>query len=340
MTDTNILCSIIIPYYNVPSELVDKCLNSILNQNWGGTRYEVIFVNDGSPLPISDSTKELFSKFHNFNLLEQHNGGLSSARNAGIKIANGNYIFFIDPDDYWFENRISDLIPYMKRQEYDIIKFQTAHIHNIKPRIDLPESSTTTTEYKIGCEYMASNNIIKGAWTYCYKTDFIIQNNILMPEGIIHEDEWFLTLAFYKANKCLFTPIPLYAYIKREGSIMSIKTDKQWKRSFNDFLYIIKRTLELRDNSSSPKANTAISNRLSYLLYGYIYNLTICSLPQGEKDFYLNELTNLKLYPLPDIGKSRMYKILRLCSKSNFTLKLFTKAVQAINKKRVDGKIY
>lgn len=336
----HIICSIIIPYYNVPTELVDKCLFSILNQNWEDTCYEIIFVNDGSPLPVNDSTKDIFNRFQYFTFIEQENKGLSAARNIGIRKSQGDYIFFVDPDDYWFENKISDLIPHLKRKEYDIIKFQTAHIHNIKPRIDLPKSPTTTTEYKIGCEYMASNNIIKGACTYCYKTNFIIQNNILMPEGIIHEDEWFLTLAFFKANKCLFTQIPLYAYIKREGSIMSIKTDKQWERSFNDFLYIIKRALELRDNSSSQMANTAINNRLSYLLYGYIYNLTICFLPQREKDFYLNELTNLKLYPLPDIGNSRMYKILQLCSKSNLTLKLFAKAVQAINKRRIDGKIY
>ena len=125
---SEILCSIIIPYYNVPCELVNKCLTSILNQNWDGNNYEVIFVNDGSPLPVDDSTKEILSKFKKRFLIEQENGGLSSARNTGINIASGDYIFFVDPDDYWFGNKLGDLLPHLKRKEHDIIKFQSVHM--------------------------------------------------------------------------------------------------------------------------------------------------------------------------------------------------------------------
>lgn len=336
-----ILCSIIIPYYNVPTELVDKCLFSILNQNWEDTCYEIIFVNDGSPLPVNDSTKDIFNRFQHFTFIEQENKGLSAARNIGIIKSQGDYIFFVDPDDYWFENKISDLIPHLKRKEYDIIKFQTAHIHNIEKINHIPKSYTSTTEYNTGCEYMAFHHIIMGACTYCYKRDFIIQNNILMPVGIIHEDEWFLTLAFYKAGKCLFTQIPLYAYVKRDNSIMSFNTPKQWERHIKDLLKIIKNAAELRDRetSSSPKL-AAINNRISFLLYVYIYYIVISYSNKEHYNSHLNELKKIHLYPLPPIGNNTTYKLLRLCSPSKNCLKFFIRTINNINKRRVDGKIY
>lgn len=336
----NILCSIIIPYYNVPEELVNKCLLSIYNQNWGEHCYEVIFVNDGSPLPVSNSTKDILSKFKKHIIIDQDNGGLSAARNAGMRIANGNYVFFVDPDDYWFDNKIGDLLPHLLKNDYDIIKFQSVHIFDSKDII-LPESRLVTAEYSLGCEYMSNYNIIKGAWTYCYRIEFIKDNNILMPEGIIHEDEWFLTLTFFKAKRCLFTQIPLYAYIRRDGSIMSIKTEQQWNRSFNDILHVIKLTLSLTaDNKLSTLQTEAINNRMSYLLYAFIYNLISSCLGESQKQHYLSLLQSINLYPLPKIGNSRMYKLLRLCSKNKTVLKFFVKAVQAINSKRVKGKIY
>lgn len=334
----NILCSIIIPYYNIPHDLVNKCLISILNQNWDGNNYEVIFINDGSTLPIDDSTTEILSKFNKSFLIEQDNKGLSTARNSGIKRASGDYIFFVDSDDYWFTNKIGDLIPHLKRKEHDIIKFQSVHIFD-NGKIRVPRSKAVTTECSSGCEYMSKHNIIMGACTYCYRTAFLKEQSIFMPEGIIHEDEWFLTMAFFRAGKCLFTQIPLYAYIRRDGSIMSINSPQKWELHLNNLYSIIKDTLRLKDNVYSLQ-NEALNNRLSFLLYVYCFYILKSSLSDTQKQYYFHILQSISLYPLPDIGKSRMYKILRLCSKSNFTLKLFTKAVQAINKKRVDGKIY
>ena len=104
---------------------------------------------------------------------------------------------------------------------------------------------------------------------------------------------------------------------------------------------IIKYTTELKGNASLDQLQIkAIENRLSMLLYRFIYNLTISNLKDIQKQQYIKLLQDIELYPLPNIGTGKMYKLLRLCSKSNFTLKLFVKAVQTINKRRVDGKIY
>ncbi len=106
---------------------------SILNQEWKECLYEVIFINDGSKIHINKSTRDLFEKFSLFTLIEQENQGLSAARNAGIKVAKGKYLFFVDSDDYWFDYKIHELTPLIKISKYDIIKFQTVHIYDNQP---------------------------------------------------------------------------------------------------------------------------------------------------------------------------------------------------------------
>ena len=335
------ICSIIIPYYNVPVYLVNKCLNSILNQDWENESYEVIFVNDGSSLPLNDSTKEIFKKFPSFTLIEQNNAGLSAARNAGIKIAKGDYILFIDPDDYWIDNKIQELIPFLKEKEHDIIKFQTIHVYEGTPIVVPSLYSISTIEYNSGCDYMTQSNLIKGACTYCFKRDFIITNNIYMPEGLIHEDEWFLTTAFFYAKKCLFTNIPLYAYIKRRGSITSRKTTEQWNRSFSHFFESLKMATTLKSqNGIATLQITGIENRLSYLIYDYFYNIINSPLQPKEKETHLNKLRNINLLPLPQIGQNPKYNILRSLSNNKFMLNFFFKSIHIINNKRVKGKRY
>lgn len=161
-----------------------------------------------------------------------------------------------------------------------------------------------------------------------------------MPIGLIHEDEWFLTISFFHAKECLFTSIPLYAYIRKEGSIMSIKTNEQWKRSFNDLFTIINNTVELRKQNMLPAKINAIDNRLTYLLYAYIHNLVICTLPQEDKRELINKLKEISLYPLPNIGNNKRYDIVRFCSKNNFILKSLINIINFINNHRVKGKTY
>lgn len=322
-----ILCSIIIPYYNIPTEIVNKCLNSILKQNWDNSNFEIIFINDGSTIPVDKTTKKLFQKFTNFTLIEQENKGLSSARNVGIQKATGKYLFFIDSDDFWIENQINHLIPFLKKETHDIIKFKTLHIRNNQlQNCNKFNETLQIIEYSSGNKYLSSHNVIKGVWTYCFNRQFILSNNIFMPEGLIHEDEHFLTLAFLKAKKCIFTNIPLYAYIKREDSITTLKAEEHWEHRFNDFFQIIKMTIKLADSSVSCNlSNNAINNRLSYLIFDYLYNLFNSPLNKKHQHYYLNLLSSIKLYPLPKIGNNKRYNLLRLFSKNAISLKMFIK---------------
>ena len=337
---SKVLCSIIVPFYDIPAALVDKCLSSIINQDWGNNRYEVIFVNDGSPTPLTKSSLLLLDSIEHFRLITQENRGLSAARNAGIRAASGKYLFFLDSDDYWFPNTIGNLLPVLKNENPCIAKFSTRHIFDHKEQSSF-DAPTVISTYNSGCDYMSKHNIIKGACTYCYLREFIINGGIFMPEGIIHEDEWFLTKAFFHAHKVVETNIPLYAYIRRDGSITSRKTDAQWNRSFSHFLESIKLACNKRKNiAHTPLQSSAIDNRLSYLLLDYIYGVFNSSLSRKQKTTHIEALKSLNLFPLPHLGNNPKYNVLRLFSSSYSTTLIFAKCLNALQKLRPQNRNY
>lgn len=329
---SNPICSIIIPYYNVPTELVNRCLNSILNQNWGSNAYEIIFVNDGSLIPLDESTKKIFEQIPLFTLIEQENQGPGIARNKGINTSKGKYLLFLDSDDYWQPNTFHLLLPYIKNEQYDIIKFSAKGFD--------PLLKHHTFETQTGCEYMAYNNLIKGLWSYCYKTEFIQKNNILMPNINNAEDDVFLYYVFYHASRCLFTNIPLYHYDRnRENSLTQNNiTQKAY--------YLLQALKELSIfNTEQQKEDLNITqkkalNRAFYtIIIDYIYKVCTSTLSFHEKKVHIKALRQITaIKPLPNIKINLKYSIFRICSYNYYLLLVLSKSINFIYK--IQGKIY
>ena len=118
MSSKNPMVSIVIPIYNVEIYL-KKCIDSILNQSFDD--FEIILVNDGSKDSSLDICNEYLKKDTRINLVNKTNGGLSSARNAGLNVAKGKYISFIDPDDCINENYFNILINKAEMNDCDVI---------------------------------------------------------------------------------------------------------------------------------------------------------------------------------------------------------------------------
>lgn len=121
MTDT-IKLSLVIPMYNV--ELyIEKCLNSCINQDLSSNEYEIIIVNDGSKDTSLSRAEAIARKHNNIKIISQENGGLSSARNTGLKNAKGEYIWFIDSDDWIEPNVLKNLYQIASHNNLDILRF-------------------------------------------------------------------------------------------------------------------------------------------------------------------------------------------------------------------------
>ena len=173
--------SIIVPVYNV-EKYIRRCLDSLVNQTIDD--YEVIFVNDGSPDNSKDIILEYMEKYPDIiKLYDKENGGQGSARNLGIKKATGEYLGFVDSDDF--------VNLEMFKKMYDLAKQKKSDIVACSYKIYY-ENSNTFEDYnlKMNNETIIEDYIMEqpAIWNKLIKRELIIDNKLFFPEGIIYED--------------------------------------------------------------------------------------------------------------------------------------------------------
>lgn len=200
------LVSIVVPIYNVEKYL-EKCLNSIYLQTY--SNIEVIMVDDGSKDSSTNIAKEYEKKDSRFQLYSKENGGLSSARNYGMEYAKGEYICFIDSDDFIGKNFVSSLLKAFD-EETDIVISDYA-IYNYKnkkfylPSQQLPEDVFVSREDKkrLLSYLFTGERTVMPVWKNMYRTLFLKENKmIFISERLVYaEDELFHVEAYTKANK-------------------------------------------------------------------------------------------------------------------------------------------
>lgn len=225
--------SIIVPVYNV-EEYLENCINSILNQTF--KKFELILVNDGS----TDNSLEICKRYKNIDdricIIDKKNGGLSSARNAGLDIAKGEYIGFVDSDDYIHPQMYELLYNQIMKENADISMCEFKKVtefnkNELSDKIILNQKveilSNKEAVFKLGEK---GEVIYVVSWNKLYKKS--IFKNIRFKEGIIHEDEYIIHRLLYQINKLVYIKEKLYFYLQREGSIM----DKRLNLNSTDYL--------------------------------------------------------------------------------------------------------
>lgn len=236
--------SIIVPIYNVEHYL-PQCLNSLLNQDL--TSYEIICVNDGSPDNSKEIVEAFQSKNENIILINQENKGLSEARNVGINNAQGEFLFFVDSDDFIEPNSIGIIYRIAKANNLDILDFRVNYFkRNIKKVWN--KNNLTTNKPICGREYF--NLYIKkfrkqpnvSAWCHLFKTEFIKNNLLKFYSGIYFEDLPFTAEAYLLANRVLFTDLIVYNYRTDQSSITRSNANI---KQINDLLFVGKKLNEI-----------------------------------------------------------------------------------------------
>ena len=213
------LISVVVPVYNVENYLV-RCLESIRNQTY--PNLEIILVDDGS----TDSCPQICDNYAGMDsrvkVLHKKNGGLSSAKNAGINSACGTYIGIVDSDDYIHPDMYLDLWGKLKQTDSDIAVCGIERVYDDNG-IQRENKETARHVYS-GRE--AVINIFDAelylpsvvAVNKLYKKELF--EDIRYPEGKLHEDEFTTYRLFYKSNKVVYTMLPYYYYYQRSNSIM------------------------------------------------------------------------------------------------------------------------
>lgn len=217
--------SIVVPVYNAEN-FIDECVNSLLNQDYDD--YEVVLVNDGS----KDNSLEKCLRFQKQNkkvkVVDKKNGGVGSARNAGIDNAKGEYIIFVDSDDALKENTLSLYEKSLLSNNSDVTISSYVHVKvesnkeiTIKNQSNWNGDFSTFMDEKF--EYLFDNWLIHCPWNKVYKSDIIKKNNIRFSEEYsIYEDIGFvLDYLYYCKTVSLLTDV-LYIYnVKEQGSLVT-----------------------------------------------------------------------------------------------------------------------
>ncbi len=219
------LISIIVPVYKVEAYL-RRCVNSVLSQTY--THWELILVDDGSPDGCPAICDEYAANDKRIRVLHKQNGGLSSARNEGLRLANGEFITFVDSDDFIHPHTLQDVVSLAKDNAADIVQFSFIR-GNVDefPMINRAASICVYDNHSIF--YSTNQKII--ACGKLYRRE--LWSGVSFPLGRINEDDATTWRLYYRANKIVYVNTPYYYYYQNPNSIMAV----QHKRAkLDDFI--------------------------------------------------------------------------------------------------------
>lgn len=296
MSKKNPMVSVVIPIYNVEKYL-KKCIDSILNQSFND--FEIILVNDGSTDSSIEICNEYIEKDCRIILINKKNGGLSSARNAGINVAKGKYISFIDPDDCINENYFNILIKKAEMNNCDVIVsgYKTFPNNvNIIPSYKL-NTVLKGTDFILSSDNVHSKNELCFVWRYLYRLKLIKQNKTVFNEKIfIGEDVVFNLETLGNSNRVMAISDILYYYtINNPTSLMRSKFKSNLESSlveqYEKRIYL--------SNKYNLMDNKQYKNDIANYYINSIYRMLVNNLKNNENcDFEreIKRISNNKMF--------------------------------------------
>lgn len=239
--------SIIIPGYNV-QDYVSVAIESVLKQDFKD--YEIIVIDDCS----TDNTSEVISKYKDVKLIRnKENRASGGARNVGLDNANGEYIIFLDADDYLYANDVlSKIDKLIADQKVDVV-YMGFKIGGNRDEIVIPTPETCTREYKAG------GDIYPNVWSKCWNLEFLNKNKIRFVEKRYYEDILFVYNAIMKVQKYLIADFPVHTYIS--GRKNSMTTTLNLKNVY-DTVDNIRDMLEIKIKDNTPEINIRIKKEI------------------------------------------------------------------------------
>lgn len=213
------LITVVVPIYNV-EKYIHRCIDSIINQTYKDL--EIILIDDDSPDNCPKICDEYVKKDDRIRVIHKKNGGLSDARNTGIKNAHGKYITFIDSDDWIPKDSIRILYEYLLKNDADIASGFLKETYIYEDDVDYTNLICTSYDKKAALECLFYlHNFSNSASGKLYKTQLF--NDIRYPKGKLYEDLGTTYKIFAKANKCISIDKIVYYYFQNEYSIVHSK---------------------------------------------------------------------------------------------------------------------
>ena len=261
------LLSIIVPVYNV-EPFIEECLNSIFDGSVSQTDYEVIVVNDGTKDASMERVAQYISSQYNLVIVNQENQGLSAARMKGLSQARGEYVWFVDSDDWLAPNAVSTVLDLISQTRCDVLSTPLLWCYD-DPSYDHLDYEISSPRQMDGKTLFSDETIpIWAATRYIVKRSLFDNDFLVFPEGLLHEDEYFGRVLTMLAKRVTVYDKPVYHYRQRSTSIMqSISI-----RSSYDIVSIYDRLLQFAGTLPAADKNNFTVHSMRLLVKSYTIN--------------------------------------------------------------------
>lgn len=320
--------SIIIPVYNT-AQFLDRCIESIYkNNSLDVSEFEVICVNDGSTDQSDQILVELANKHHNIRILRQANSGQSAARNRALEVARGDYVYFLDSDDYIDASALgSSLMASLeKNAEMTIVDYvkvdEVGRQITKQDRNSYEKLSREVTGAELLCEYT-----VRGA-VCCYlcRRDRLEVNKLRFTEGIYLEDEEFMIKLLSKCTRIYNSREQVYYYTQRNGSTVNPMSPEKESELLNSLFYIAKSIRSLSEKESDPLVSRGLSKKAAQLSISFILMLRHSSLKKEEKRDFLFHYMGSSIYPIRASELNLLQRLFSIFANQRLFLELYVGA--------------
>lgn len=274
--------SFIITYYNESIDVLRECVQSVLSLPLTLEEREILLIDDGSTVPTPE--------FVGVTVIRQENKGLSAARNKGIELAQGEYIQFLDADDFLLLEAYRQVLELLSVHQLDMLMFRFTH------NIPVVKSQKGIVNFSNGIDFLRTCNMRASACSYLFRRSIL--GDLRFQLGILHEDELFTPQLLLKAKSLLVTDIPAYYYRIGAETITHRQDATHIQKRLRNMLFVIKELNGLH-KVVLGKEKEALQRRVSQFSMDYIFNCWVLTRSLKEVFTCLRSLRECGLYPLP-----------------------------------------
>ena len=306
----NLRISFIVTTYNLSSEMLKRCLESIFALSLRPDEREIIVIDDGSDFsPLG----QIEDRLDNIIYLRQPNQGVSVARNTGIRIATGEYIQFIDGDDWLVQAPYEHCLDIVRYQNPDIVLFDMT-------TKDVAHAEFTDEGPVEGNQYMLHNNIKAQVGCYIFKKSTMV-NLRFTPGTKYGEDEEFTPQLILRSERLFATEAKAYHYTQHKNSVTHKRKREDIRERLDNNFDVICR-LQYRADRLPKQDREALQRRVAQLTMDYIYNIIRFTHDSNYLEACIGKLYDKGLFPLPDRDYTKKYKWFRRMVNSEVGRKL------------------
>ena len=282
--------SVIVPVYNA-EKYIARCLDSILMQ--ADNNIELVIVNDGSTDMSEQIIKSYLGRYKSsIKYIKKENSGVANTRNVGLEKATGDYIIFVDSDDYIDKDLFNKLQLYME-QDIDIIKYKAIIETEEEEKIGQYEGPTfeKTTGEEAFLKLCFEDEMVDALWVYAYKRELFAKNKLKFVANAEHEDFGLIPLLILKARTFISTDIQGYHYVQSSNSLTRTKDyEKNVKKVFDTLLHYDNLVEKIEKYQISTKAKEDVK-----IFYTNSILLRVNHLEKKEKKRFIKEIRKRKM---------------------------------------------